>query len=196
MANRELGVRERHPRIGGLILALGEAPQHETAWVRGAVGEEHVGAFLEKHLEPGTALLNDRSIPRSRANIDHIAIAPSGVWVVDSKRYKGKVAVSNPLFGQSKLTIAGRDRSKLVDGLRKQVQLVAAAIGEIAPGATVHGALCFIDADLPVLGQGTFKGYALLYPKPLARRINAGGPLGSDDVRAIATVLARRFPSA
>lgn len=80
------------------MLALGEAPQHETAWVRGAVGEEHVGAFLEKHLDPGTVLLNDRSIPRSRANIDHIAIAPAGVWVVDSKRYKGKVAVSNPLL--------------------------------------------------------------------------------------------------
>jgi len=37
---RELGVRERHPRLGGVILALQDAPQHETRWARGADGEE------------------------------------------------------------------------------------------------------------------------------------------------------------
>ncbi len=55
-------------------------------------------------------MLHDRRIPGSRANIDHIAIATSGVWVIDAKRYKGKVQVSRPLFGQPKLTIAGATR--------------------------------------------------------------------------------------
>jgi nuclease-like protein len=39
-------------------------------------------------------------VSTSRANIDHIAIAPSGVWVIDSKRYKGRVSVSRPLLGK------------------------------------------------------------------------------------------------
>jgi hypothetical protein len=195
-ANREERVREKHPRIGGALLALSDDPRHETVWARGAGGEEHVAKFLAKYLDEGVVVLHDRRIPRSRANIDHIAVAPSGVWVIDSKRYKGKVAVSKPLFGKAKLTIAGRDKSKLVEGLAKQVALVEAVMPEVAPGVAVRGALCFVDADLPMLGKLSFNGYPLLYPKPLAKRINSDGPLASERVQAVAAELARRFPAA
>jgi hypothetical protein len=195
-ANRERRVREKHPRIGGLMLALADDPSHETAWARGAGGEEHVAQLLAKHLNPGVFVLHDRRIPRSRANIDHIAVARSGVWVIDTKRYKGKVAVIRPLFGDAKLTIAGRDKTKLVAGVAVQVATVEATIAEIAPGVAVRGALCFVDADLPMLGTITFNGYPLLYPKPLAKRINADGRLSDDEVRAVASGIAHRFPSA
>jgi hypothetical protein len=36
-------------------------------------------------------VLHDRRIPGRRSNIDHLVIARSGVWVVDTKRYRGKV---------------------------------------------------------------------------------------------------------
>lgn len=141
-------------------------------------------------------LLHDRRIPRSRANIDHIAIARSGVWVVDAKRYKGKVAVSRPLFGKAKLTIAGRDKSTLMDGLAKQVGLVSSVVAEMAPSVPVHGALCFVDADLPMVGTLSFNGYPLLYPKALAKRMRADGPLDAEQLRAVAAGLARGFPPA
>ncbi len=195
-ANREKQVREKHPRVGGILLALGSEPTHETAWARGAGGEERIAEALAKHLNDGTILLHDRRIPRSRANIDHLAIAPSGVWVIDAKRYKGRVAVSKPLFGQPKLTIAGRDKSKLVEGLAKQVALVETAMLEIAPDAPIHGALCFVDAELPMLGKLSFKGFQLLYPKSLAKRINAAGPIDRERVPAVASALAIRFPPA
>ena len=89
-ARREAGVRERHPRIGGVILALQDAPQHERSWARGAGGEELVEQALAKHC-PTVPVLHDRRIRTSRANIDHIAIAATGVWVIDTKRYKGKL---------------------------------------------------------------------------------------------------------
>lgn len=195
-ANREKQVREKHPRLGGMLLALGSDPTHETAWARGAGGEEHVAKTLAKYLNDRAVLLHDRRTPRSRANIDHIAIAPSGVWVIDAKRYKGRVAVSKPLFGQATLTIGGRDKTKLVEGLAEQVALVEAAMLEIAPDVPIHGALCFVDADLPMLGKLSFKGFPLLYAKPLAKRINAGGPLDRERVPAVATELAIRFPIA
>jgi nuclease-like protein len=97
-ASREARVRGKHPHLGGLLLALGDQPRRETAWTRGAEGEATVARSLSNHLQDSAVVLHDRRIPRSRANIDHIAIAPSGVWVIDSKRYKGKVAVSKPLF--------------------------------------------------------------------------------------------------
>ena len=62
-------------------------------------------------------MLHDRRIPGTRANLDHLVVAPSGIWVVDAKRYEGKVAIAKPLLGEAKLTIGGRDKSTLVDGL-------------------------------------------------------------------------------
>lgn len=194
--NRETQTRARHPRIGGLLLALRDEPRNVQIWARGARGEEIVARELAKHCGPGVLVLHDRQVPRSRANIDHIAVAPSGVWVIDSKRYKGKVAVSSPLFGKAKLTIAGRDQSKLVDGLAKQVALVATATAEISPGIPVRGALCFVDADLPILSRLSFRGYALLYPKQLAKRMAAEGELPEQQRRSLAAALAQRFPAA
>jgi hypothetical protein len=107
-----------------------------------------------------------------------------------------QVAVSRPLFGQPKLIINGLDRTKLIDGLAKQVVLVEAMAAELAPGVAVRGALCFVDADLPLLRTLTLGGYPLLYPKALAKRISAEGPLTAADVHAVAAGLARRLPSA
>ena len=77
----------------------------------GARGEEMLADSLVRRC-PDVLLLHDRQLPGSRANIDHIAIAASGVYVIDAKRYKGKIEVQTPLFGTPKLKIAGRDRTK------------------------------------------------------------------------------------
>ena len=151
----------------------------------------------------------DRPIPRhfagcgtdpsrgpTRANIDHIAVAPSGVWVIDAKRYKGKLAVSRPLFGKAKLMINGRDRSTLIDGLAKQVALVHEALAIHAPGVEVHGALCFIDTELPLLGTLSFGGYPLLRAKALAKQLNTTGDIDGEHARTLATIINERFPAA
>lgn len=195
-ANREKRTREQHPWVGGALLAFQGEPRHERAWERGGEGEEVVAQELSKRCTPKVLILHDRRIPRSRANIDHIAVASCGVWVIDSKRYKGKVSVRKPLFGQPKLTIAGRDQSKLIAGLAKQVGFVTPAMREVAPGVPVYGALCFVDAELPLLSKLSLEGYALLRPKQLAKRLNAEGPLSVEQVHAIAGRLATRFPSA
>lgn len=45
------------------------------------------GAHAEQHGAP--APVHDRRIPGSRANIDHIAVAATGVWVIDTKNATG-----------------------------------------------------------------------------------------------------------
>ncbi|MGB3375417.1 MAG: nuclease-related domain-containing protein [Microbacterium sp.] len=87
--NRERSIRRKHPKLGGLILALSDEPQSTRAWERGAIGEEMLAARLKDLPEPAR-VLNDRRLPGTRANIDHIVVAPSGVWVVDAKRYRAK----------------------------------------------------------------------------------------------------------
>jgi hypothetical protein len=43
---------------------------------------------LERH---GWAVLHDPGVPGSRANIDHLVIGPGGVFVIDSKQYRGQL---------------------------------------------------------------------------------------------------------
>lgn len=194
-AKREAGVRERQPRLGVVILALRNAPQHERSWARGAGGEEIVEQALTKRC-PDVAILHDRRVPGSRANIDHVAVAATGVWVIDTKRYKGKVQISKPLFGKPTLKIAGRDKTKLVDGLAKQVELVTAAIADLDPHVPIRGCFCFIDSELPLFGTPSINGLTIFGRNGLARQLNAAGALPADRAAQLAAALAERFPSA
>ncbi len=193
-AARERRVRERYPRLGGLLLALASEPAHERSWRRGAAGEQRVAELLERHLDPGVLLLHDRRIPGGRANIDHIAIAASGVWVIDAKRYKGKIAITGRPLGPSRLMIAGRDRSPLAEGLARQVGVVERVAAEVAPLTSVHGALCFVEAQLPLLRTLRFAGYPLLHPRPLAKHI--GRPAADQAATALLRALQRHLPPA
>jgi hypothetical protein len=193
---REQAVRDKHPRIGALLLALGEPPAHESRWAHGAGGEELVADVLDKKCRSEVAVLHDRAIPGSRANIDHIAITPSGVWVVDTKRYAGKIEVARPLFGSAKLKIAGRDQTRLSAALAKQVELVEPVVKSVLPEVQVRGAFCFVRGDLPLLGTLSINGFPLLHRRSLPKKLSADGPLTVDWIAALTEALARTFPPA
>jgi hypothetical protein len=138
-----------------------------------------------------TILLHDRRMPTGGGNIDHLAIAPTGVFVIDAKNHSGKVEVRNPLFGAPKLVINGRDRTKLIDGLDRQVAAVQTALRASGHAdVPVRGALCFTTAELPLLGTLKMRGHVLLYPKALAKRLNAEGPLEPAAIDELARGLA------
>ena len=125
-AGREKRIRDKHPKLGGLILALSEDPQSTTAWDTGAVGEERLGGRLNSLQSETCRILHDRRIPGSRANIDHLAVTPTGVYVIDAKRYSGRpqLRVEGGLLRPrvERLIVGRRDCTKLVDGVLKQVE--------------------------------------------------------------------------
>jgi hypothetical protein len=174
----------------------------EKSWATGAEGEQLLATSLARRC-PEVSMLHDRRMPDSRANIDHIAVAASGVYVIDAKRYRGKIKVLKPLFGAPKLKIAGSDRTKLVDGLGKQVAVAKAALADVAPDVPVRGCLCFVapegvlaDSGLPVLRTLKINGYPLYYPRRLAKRLNRAGPLTPEHVSRIHADLAQKLPPA
>jgi hypothetical protein len=61
------------------------------AWRRGAMGERRTARLLEPLERQGWAVLHDLAVPGSRANLDHLVIGPGGVFVVDSKQYRGRL---------------------------------------------------------------------------------------------------------
>jgi hypothetical protein len=201
-AKREEATREQHPRIGNLLLKFQEAPEHEKAWATGAAGEEELAACLARRC-PEVIVLHDRRMPGSRANIDHLAIAPSGVHVIDAKRYKGKIEVRKPFFGDAKLVIGGRDKTKLVDGLERQAAAIRSLIDVIAPDVPVSACFCFINpagqaggSGIPLLRTLRIRGHSLFYPRKLAKRLNQPGELDPERILVLAEALAARFPSA
>jgi hypothetical protein len=149
-------VRAAHPRLGGLILALADDPQHVRAWQTGAAGEEAFGRRLSSVSGPSLKVLHDRKLPRSAANIDHLAITTETVWVLDAKRYKGRVETrGGGLFSSRppELYVGGRNQTKLVAGVRRQTTAVEGVLATIQQELglprlpDVRGALVFTNAE-------------------------------------------------
>lgn len=202
-AKREAAVRTKHPRIGGLILALTDEPQSTRAWQRGAVGEERLAQRLNKLTENGVRLLHDRRIPGTRANIDHLAVAASGVYVIDAKRYTGRpnLRIEGGFLRPrtEKLMVGTRNCTQLLEGVHRQVQLVSIALAScrVAQDSPVRGMLCFIDADWPLIaGSFHIAQIDVLWPGKAAEKLSTSGALTANDIDVIHHHLGRAFPRA
>jgi Nuclease-related domain len=84
--------------LGGLAAAVAAGwglrfkPRPDAvAWRRGAAGERRTARLLDPLERHGWAVLHDLAVPGSRANIDHLVIGPGGVFVIDSKQYRGRL---------------------------------------------------------------------------------------------------------
>ena len=198
-------VRSKHPVLGGLMLAVADEPTNSgtRAWDLGAHGEEVFATSLDRLADAGLYFLHDRRIPPTRANIDHIVIAPSGVYVIDAKNYTGRaqLSVTGGIFSPrvEKLKVGRRDCTKLVDGVHKQVDRVSELLARdgIGQDVPVRGMLCFVEGDWPLLGGSfTVGGLEVLWPKRARKIITAPGALSDDRLRVLHRHLAAEFPPA
>jgi hypothetical protein len=197
-ARREERIRSAHPKLGGLIHALTEDPQSTRAWDVGAVGEERLGQRLNELVTDQLQVLHDRRVPGSRANIDHIAVTPTGVYVIDAKRYRGRphLKVEGGLLRPrtEKLLVGTRNCTPLVDGVLKQVDIVRDHLDDTVP---VHGVLCFVEADWPLIGGSfTTRGVEALWPKNLYPKLRSDGPIEEATIAPLVRSLAAAFKPA
>jgi hypothetical protein len=204
-AQREQRAREKFGRLGGVYLALTNEPQSTVAWAQGSRGEGLLGQYLETiQDERVVVVLHDRRIPGSRANIDHIAVTRSGtVWAIDAKNYSGKVQRIDKggwFSTDLRLYVGGRDCTKLVRGMAKQVDAIRPALGEAAIrefGIDVRPALCFVSADWPLFAKPfDLRGVWIGWPKAFGHRLGKGGDLTPEQLAAVARVVATALPAA
>ena len=194
-ARREERLRTAHPKIGGLIHALSEDPQSTRAWDVGAVGEERLGQRLNELATDQLRVLHDRRIPGSRANLDHIAVTPTGVYVIDAKKYSGRphLKLEGGLLRPrtEKLLVGTRNCTHLVDGVLKQVAIVRQHLDDSVP---VHGVLCFVEADWPLIGGSfTTREVEALWPKKLYPKLRTDGPIDDTSIATLHRSLAEAF---
>ena len=55
------------------------------------LGEEHVGAILERLVEHGWRVIHDVDLG-SKGNIDHVLVGPAGIITVETKSRQGRIA--------------------------------------------------------------------------------------------------------
>lgn len=159
------------------------------------MGEEKLGRGLDR-LAYAVRLLNDRRVPTSMANIDHIAVTATGVYVIDAKKYRGRrhLKVDGGLLRPrvERLLVGSRDCTKLIDGVLKQIGVVRGVLDADTP---VRGALCFIDADwLLIGGSFTTRSLQALWPRKQYSQLQAEGPLTAEAVAEVHVTLARKLP--
>lgn len=198
---REQAIRSRYGRLGGVVLALSDDPHSTAAWAYGANGERALGKLLDPLRAEGMAVLHDRRIPGSKANIDHLVVAPWGVFVVDAKNYKGRVERRDKggfFSSDYRLYVGGRDKTALVAGMSRQAEAVRAALGAEFDGVCVCKTICFVDADWSLFARPIeMDKVHVLWPRALGKLIQAKkGSLSQDEIERIERKLALALPAA
>jgi len=198
LERRAAQIDQKWGRLSGVFKFLSDDPQSTKAWAKGSEGERKLAAHLLRTVGDRAVMLHDRRIPGSRANIDHLIVAASGIWIVDAKSYKGKVEqrdVGGWLKKDSRLYVNGRDQSKLVGGLAKQIDAVLGAIEDA--DVSIRAALCFVDSEWGLFAKPFHLGGVLItWPRKLSEMIAEPGPLSRSEVMRLAGRLGASLPAA
>jgi len=193
-----------NPAGGTSALAIGQT-RNKSNWVKGAAGEYLMATALHTAVGDNAVVLNDRAVPQSRANIDHVVIASSGVWIIDSKLWKGLIRVKTVggiLSASQKLMVGNRDESACTEKIYSQVIPIANLLGDLR--IPVRPALVFIDGDwgsgvaLRAIQNRPYEmlGVIVAWPKAIIAKIREDGPLSGEDVTTIAGTLDAALPPA
>lgn len=116
--------------------------RQQRNWSQGAEGERQVAAALEPLAQFGWLAAHDVHWPgRPQANIDHIAVGPGGVFVIDAKNWNGAVTVAGGTLRQN-----GYSREREIEGA---AQAAAAVTALLAPQhrASVRAVICLAGQE-------------------------------------------------
>jgi hypothetical protein len=184
--------------LGGVVLAITEEPQSTRAWERGSIGEQKLAEALAGL--PDIKLLHDRRVPGTKGNIDHVVIAPAGVFVVDAKLYKGMIQIRDVgglLNADRRLYVGRRDCSHLAENMGWQVQAVQHTLvaAGFQPVPRVTPVLCFVDGVWPLLfPPEVYKGVRLEGRRSIKKQLGGTPVLEPEIVSRIHHALASAFP--
>jgi len=129
--------------VTGVLLAWGG--RRLGNFLKGAKGEEWVAHELA-FLPAQYTVFNGLRLGGGKCNFDHIVVGPSGIYVVETKNWRGTVE-----FRDGKLYCEGREPSRpplrqVKDATAELLEYLEAAG---IRGLTVHSLLCFISTTLP-----------------------------------------------
>jgi nuclease-like protein len=132
-------------------------PSSDTlAWRRGAQGEQRTARLLAPLERHGYQVFHDLAIPGSAANVDHLVVGPTGLFVIDSKRYRGHLH-----YSAGRLWHGRRPLDRTLETLWWEATQVAETLG-FGPDLHVYPVLCVHVARLPWLRELLVDGIPVL----------------------------------
>jgi Nuclease-related domain len=182
LAGDLLAAQASFPRAGLVGLAVAalvgwrlrfRPSEQARTWQRGAHGERRTAHLLERLTRDGFVVFHDLAVPgNTSANVDHLVIGPSGVFVIDSKQWTG--SVHQGADGLAWHNHYPLDRT--LETIRWEAQVIGRLLStRIAALVCVHGA--------HVQGGGLHAQGVAIVPAHLLR-----GALGDDRVLSDADV--------
>ena len=163
--------------------------------------ERMLSVQLHTQLGHRAVVLDDRKVPGTKVHIDHIVIAPSGVWVVDANEYDGRVErrdVGGWFKVDERLYVAGKDRTNLVDGIDRQVLAVENVLKkeglDLIP---VHAALCFVNSEWGWFAKPfSLNGVWVTWATKLTELVLDWNAIPNTEIDRLARVVGSKLPSA
>jgi len=150
-------------RLAGPAAAIGLAwllrfrPSPATlAWRAGAQGERRTARLLAPLGQRGYEVFHDLAVPGSAANLDHLVVGPTGVYVIDSKRYRGHLR-----YSAGHLWHGSRTLDRTLETLWWEATQVAETLG-FGPDLHIYPVLCVHVARLPWLRELLVDGIPVL----------------------------------
>ena len=142
----------------------------------------------------GAVALHDRRVPAAPSYIDHIAIGPAGVYVIETRELTGRIEkrdVGAWLRADERLFVGGRDRTKLLAGVEEQCAVVRTALADLAD-TPVHPVLCVVGGEWSPLRLKPIRlgAFTCTWPRGLARLVATKGTLSPGDIALRAARLA------
>jgi len=146
--------------------------EQARTWQRGAHGERRTARLLDRLTRDGFVVFHHLAVPGSDANVDHLLIGATGVFVIDSKQWTGSVHQ-----GADGLVWHNHYRlDRTLETVRWEAETVGRLLGtRPAPLLCVHGA--------PIQGGGLHAQGVAIVPAHLLR-----SALGDDRVLSEANV--------
>jgi hypothetical protein len=165
------GASQAMQAVDGMLRAVHMEKQAARRSRAGCLGEQAVCSALSSLSLDGVLHLDDRRLPadaRSRANIDHLVIGPTGVFVVDAKNWAGRIEV--------------RGGSVLQDGVYRDERLTTLTF-------LTHR----VEEVMAVSSAALVRPQPLIcFARPSPGLPPAAGPILLSDLSTVADVIRRR----
>ena len=132
---------------------------------KGERGELAAAVLLAPLNNHGFHRLDDRAVPDSDANVDHLLAGPPGVIIVDAKNWSGSLTIADRAVRHN-----GRSRRQMIEGMRALAVVVADLLHEAFP-----------EMRVPVWPVAAFVGEARPAVRSVVERVHI---LDGEDVEA------------
>jgi hypothetical protein len=174
-------------------------PASSRRWVKRAEGDRRAMARLQLIGCDGVIVLNDRRIPGSKSSIKYIAISAAGVFVIDTKGYKGLVHIKRPGpikdLGPMELHVGRKNCTSSVEDLSGQVEIVREALSSAPWGSEVpvRALLCLTRAEWGFASPIEISDVWVGWPRLVAGRVQEPAVMDSPTVHEVSEMIASRL---